>query len=153
MGQLEGGGSGQLSSRPTASGKVWRPQSKLGLDQKRLLGLLWVSSCPRGCLWDWPVSLGPWCQVWALFRVCGRKGELGREDEQRQREKQTGHSQFISKFTAVMFWVPWGVLVDLGNVILKLIWQRKCPGTAKSIVKITVKGALPHWLSQHGYSN
>lgn len=30
MGQLQGGGSGQLSSRPRASGRVSWPQSKMG---------------------------------------------------------------------------------------------------------------------------
>jgi hypothetical protein len=28
-----------------------------------------------------------------------------------------------------------GVLVDLGNVILKLIWQKKCPEITKNNVK------------------
>lgn len=99
--------------------------------------------------WPWP---GPWASdlratsaidgesgttvpVRAQLWVWRRRGGLGRGDEQRQGDKQIDHSRLICKFIATTIRVPTEFLVDLGNVILKLIWQRKCPGTAKNIVK------------------
>lgn len=61
--------------------------------------------------------------------------------------------QLIYKFIALTIGVPRGFLVDLGNVILKLIWQRKCPGTAKNIVKNNSERGWSYWLSQYSCSN
>lgn len=73
---------------------------------------------------------------------CVEERGSGREDEQRQGEKQTGHPNYSINALQAQ---------SESHRILKLIWQRKRLGTAKDMVKNNSERGLalsvnPTWL-------
>lgn len=74
-----------------------------------------------------------------------------RREELRQREKQTDRFRLFCKLIVTTIQAPQGLLGDIGNVILKLIWQRKCskqPKEKKKTVKDNSEWDLPYQLSK-----
>lgn len=79
--------------------------------------------------WDKAVSLGPPCwQLWGCRRM-GRDGRMG-------------HPSLWTHCTPGPS--PMGVLHGVGSVILKMIWHKKCPGTAKNLVRSDRGRGSPH---------